>query len=92
VGEAAHQARSRRLVLLAQVHTHPGDDTRHSDADDNLVLMAREAMFSIVVARYGNGGLTLAEGAGIHQFQDGRWIQVSDGDNAIIAVPTVVHT
>lgn len=92
VGEAAHQARSRRLVLLAQVHSHPGDDTRHSDADDNLVLMAREAMFSIVVARYGDRGPTLAEGAGIHQFQDGRWIQVSDAETALIVAPTTVHT
>jgi proteasome lid subunit RPN8/RPN11 len=92
VGEAAHQARSRRLVVLAQVHSHPGDDTRHSDADDNLVLMAREAMFSIVVGRYGDRGLTLAEGAGIHQFQDGRWIEVSDADTALVVAPTAVHT
>jgi hypothetical protein len=92
VGEAAHQARTRRLVLLAQVHSHPGDDTRHSDADDSLVLMARESMFSVVGARYGDGGLTPAEGAGIHQFQDARWIQVADADTSLIYVPTAVHT
>lgn len=92
VGEAAHQARTRRLPLLAQVHSHPGADTRHSDADDNLVLMAREAMFSVVVAHYGDGGITPAEGAGIHQFQDGRWVQVSDTDTSLIIVPTAVHT
>lgn len=92
VGEAAHQARTRRLALLAQVHSHPGADTRHSDADDNLVLMAREAMFSLVVADYGSGGTTPSEGAGIHQFQDGRWIQVSDADTSLIVVPTAVLT
>ena len=80
------------LALLAQVHSHPGVDTRHSDADDNLVLMAREAMFSVVVAHYGDGGITPAEGAGIHQFQDGRWVQVSDTDTSLIIVPTAVHT
>ena len=92
VGEAAHQARTHRLVLLAQVHSHPGDDTRHSDADDSLVLMARENMFSIVAARYGDRGVTPGEGAGIHQFQDDRWIQVSDTDTAFIVVPTLVQT
>jgi hypothetical protein len=92
VGEAAYQARARRLAVLAQVHSHPGDDTRHSDADDNLVLMARETMFSIVVARYGDRGITPAEGAGIHQFQDDRWIQVSDAGTSFIIVPTAVHT
>ena len=87
VGEAAHQARARRLVLLAQVHSHPGDDTRHSDADDSLVLMAREDMFSLVAAHYGDRALTLAEGVGIHQFQDARWIQVSDAETALIILP-----
>jgi len=92
VGEAAHQARTRGVVLLAQVHSHPGDDPRHSDADDTLVLMARESMFSIVAARYGDRGITSAEGAGIHQFQDDGWIQVSDAETALIVVPAAVHT
>lgn len=92
VGEAAHQARARRLVLLGQVHSHPGADTRHSDADDRLVLMARETMFSLVVANYGSGGITPTEGAGIHQFQDNQWVQISDADTSLIVVPAVVHT
>ncbi|MGH3217860.1 MAG: Mov34/MPN/PAD-1 family protein [Streptosporangiaceae bacterium] len=92
VGEVAFESRSRRLVLLSQVHSHPGDDTRHSDADDDLVLMAREAMFSVVVARYGDGGISPAEGAGIHQFQDGRWVQISDADSSLIVPPTGMHT
>jgi proteasome lid subunit RPN8/RPN11 len=92
VGEMAYQARSRRLVLLGQVHSHPGDDTRQSDADDNLVLMAREAMFSVVTARYGDRGISPVEGAGIHQFQAGRWVQVSDAGTSLIVVPTGIHT
>lgn len=87
VGEAAHRARTYRLVLLAQVHSHPGTDTRHSDADDDLVLMARESMFSIVVARYGDGAISPTEGVGIHQFQNGRWVQVTDADTSVIIVP-----
>jgi proteasome lid subunit RPN8/RPN11 len=88
----AYQARSKRLVLLAQVHSHPGDDTRHSDADDNLVLMAREAMFSVVVARYGDHGISSVDGVGIHQFQDGRWVQISDSGTSFITVPTGTRT
>lgn len=92
VGEVAFETRSRRLVLLCQVHSHPGHDTRHSDADDALVLMAREAMFSVVAARYGDRGISPAEGAGIHQFQDGRWVQISDADTSLIIPPTAMHT
>jgi hypothetical protein len=92
VGEAAHHARTRRLALLAQVHSHPGRDTRHSDADDSLVLMAREAMFSIVVADYGDRGISTFEGAGIHQFQDGRWVQVSNANTSLIVVPAGILT
>jgi Prokaryotic homologs of the JAB domain len=92
VGEAAHQARARRLVLLGQVHSHPGADTRHSDADDDLVLMARETMFSLVVADYGDGGITPAGGAGVHQLQDDRWVRISDADTSLIVVPAAVHT
>jgi proteasome lid subunit RPN8/RPN11 len=92
VGEAVIESQSRRLVLLGQVHSHPGDDTRHSDADDDLVLMAREAMFSVVAARYGDRGISPADGAGIHQFQDGRWVQISDADIALVIAPTGMHT
>jgi proteasome lid subunit RPN8/RPN11 len=92
VGQAAYQCRNRRLVLLAQVHSHPGDDTRHSDADDDLVLMAREGMFSIVVARYGDAGISAAEGAGVHQFQDSRWVKVSNPATSLIIAPTGMCT
>lgn len=92
VGEAAHQARTRRLVILGQVHSHPGTDTLHSDADDDLVLMAREATFSLVVANYGDGGITPAGGAGVHQLQDTRWVRISDADTSFIVVPAAVHT
>jgi proteasome lid subunit RPN8/RPN11 len=92
VGKVAHQARTRRLVVLAQVHSHPGTDTRHSDADDTLVLMAREGMFSIVVGNYGDDGITVEEGAGIHQFQDGRWVQIEDSNTAVIVVPAGMNS
>jgi hypothetical protein len=72
VGAAARAARTYNLGILCQVHSHPGGDTRHSDGDDDLVLLPFEGMLSIVVPRFGIGFESLAQ-AGVHQFQNGRW-------------------
>lgn len=82
---AAHAA---GLGLVAQVHSHPGRDTRHSDGDDKLILMPYEGMFSLVVADYGHGALLPADGAGLHQFQTGRWVYVTD--DALTVVPALI--
>jgi proteasome lid subunit RPN8/RPN11 len=86
IGEVARIARQYRLGIIAQVHSHPTGDTRHSDGDDNLILMPFEGMYSIVVANYGRGGLTAAEGAGVHQYQDRRWVRIPPKYNAILIV------
>lgn len=91
LGDAAAIARSHRLTLVAQVHSHPGDDTRHSDGDDDLVIMPFESMFSLVVARYGAGDIRPGSGAGLHQFQDGRWVWITDGDTALMTVSEMLH-
>jgi proteasome lid subunit RPN8/RPN11 len=90
LGAASRMARARRLSVLAQVHSHPGKDTRHSDGDDHLIVMPFEGMFSLVVGRYGLGGIEPTRGAGLHQFQDGRWVEVIDTEQAFIKVPTEV--
>lgn len=92
VGLAARAARRRALAIVAQVHSHPGDDTRHSDGDDRLVLMPFEGMFSVVVARYGDGGLIPDEGVGLHQYQDGRWVKIdaSEGTAMMVVAPLLV--
>jgi proteasome lid subunit RPN8/RPN11 len=87
VAATARAARSVGLGLVAQVHSHPGDDTRHSDGDDQLVLMPFEGMFSLVVADYGHGSLLPADGAGLHQHQQGRWVRI-EGD-ALTVVPAL---
>jgi proteasome lid subunit RPN8/RPN11 len=87
VGGAARIARTYQLGVVAQVHSHPGSDTRHSDGDDQLVLMPFTGMFSLVVASYGRGSLEPGHGAGLHQFQDGRWIKVAN-DDAFVIVPS----
>jgi len=86
VGAAARAARTAGLGVVAQVHSHPGQDTHHSDGDDHLVLMPFEGMFSLVVARYGRGGLHPTGGVGLHQHQDGRWVLVTD-PTAMTVIP-----
>jgi proteasome lid subunit RPN8/RPN11 len=76
VGATARSARTYGLGVVAQVHSHPGSDTRHSDGDDLLVLMPYNGMFSLVVANYGCGSIDPRNGAGLHQFQEGRWVRV----------------
>jgi len=85
VGVATHAAHTVGLGVVAQVHSHPGGDTRHSDGDDQLVLMPFENMFSLVAGHYGHGDLLLPA-AGLHQYQDGRWVQVTNPD-AMIIIP-----
>jgi proteasome lid subunit RPN8/RPN11 len=88
VGPMARRARAAGLAIVAQVHSHPGDDTRHSDGDDTLILMPSEGMFSLVVARYGRGGIHPTEGAGLHQYQDRRWVHIPAAHaDALLLVP-----
>ncbi len=89
VARTSRSARAAGLGLVAQVHSHPGHDTRHSDGDDQLVLMPFEGMFSLVVADYGQGGLLPEHGAGLHQFQQGRWVYIDEG--ALTVASPVVH-
>jgi proteasome lid subunit RPN8/RPN11 len=89
LGPIAATARRHGLGVVAQVHSHPGADTRHSDGDDQLVFMPYESMFSVVVGEYGLGSIKPSEGAGLHQFQDGRWIRVANPE-AFVVVPALV--
>jgi proteasome lid subunit RPN8/RPN11 len=89
VGHVARLARRHQLGIVAQVHSHPGRDTRHSDGDDQLVLMPYDGMFSLVIGHYGHGDIHPARGAGLHQRQDDRWVQVTNPD-AMLIVSTML--
>lgn len=73
VGLVSQAARKHGVSVLAQVHSHPGSETIHSDGDDDLILMPFEGMLSVVAPRFGvemNGLGSLS----IHQYQNGRWV------------------
>jgi len=73
IAAAVRRAREHRVVLLGQLHSHPGSWIEHSEGDDHLVLMPFEGMLSLVCAHYGRVGLRPLTSLGVHQYQDGRW-------------------
>lgn len=91
VTRAARSARAHNMGILAQVHSHPGSDARHSDGDDDLILLPFEGMLSIVAPRYGQDVHTLAD-LTIHQFQDGRWVLCDDAsvERGFEVIPTSI--
>jgi hypothetical protein len=90
IGRTQRAARGNKLGVLCQVHSHPGADGRHSDGDDELVLLPFEGMLSIVAPRFGIdlGSITAFC---VHQYQDGRWVLCSPESVApkLVVVPTV---
>jgi hypothetical protein len=90
VGLASKAARRVGLSVLLQVHSHPGRDTRHSDGDDQMVLLPFEGSYSLVVGLYGDEPIEPHAGLGLHEFQDGRWVLVRPIVDAFLLAPTVV--
>ena len=90
VAATARAARRAGLGLVAQVHSHPGVHTRHSVGDNKLITMPFHGMFSLVVADYGRGSLLPAQGAGLHQYQHGRWVHLNT--DAMVIVPALTST
>lgn len=71
-GNAVEEAHRMGLGILAQVHSHPGVDTRHSDGDDDLVVMPFENMLSVVAPFYGRRVRSIGD-CSVHQLQNHRW-------------------
>lgn len=73
---AVRQARKAGLVLIGQVHSHPGSDARHSDGDDGLIALPTEGLLSVVAPAFGTA-LDGLDDVAVHQFQDRRWVLCS---------------
>lgn len=74
--------RSRRLALLAQVHSHPGR-AFHSRADDLWAVVRHEGGLSIVVPRFA-AGITavnfMAKAAVFRLSREDHWREVAPAD------------
>lgn len=64
---------SRRLVNLAQLHTHPGSNVEHSGWDDERAYSSRAGALSIVWPLYATA-LPRFSAWGIHERQDKGWV------------------
>lgn len=89
IGETQRAGRRNKLGVLCQVHSHPGPDGRHSDGDDDLVLLPFEGMLSIVAPQFGLGFRSITDVC-IHQYQEGRWVLCSADSvsGQLLVVPT----
>ena len=87
IREVVRALRPHGLGLLAQIHSHPGGDARHSHGDDDMILLPFEGMLSIVVPWYGRDGMHPLSTCGIHQFQQGRWVLCESNLDNIQIVP-----
>jgi proteasome lid subunit RPN8/RPN11 len=74
--------RRRRLALLAQVHSHPGE-AFHSEADDRWAVVRHEGALSIVVPVFA-AAVTVAtfeaESAIFRLTRDDRWLRVESDE------------
>ncbi len=74
--------RSRRLVLLVQVHSHPGK-AFHSKADDRWAVVRHEGALSIVVPKFASTTTVTnfeKDAAVFRLAGDDRWVHVSADD------------
>lgn len=67
------EMRRQSIVSLAQLHTHPGGHTEHSETDDLEAVSLRDGFLSMVVPRYGRGLGPLLGGSTVHERWEGRW-------------------
>lgn len=61
------------LVCLAQFHTHPGRNTRHSLHDDQNSISIRNGFLSLVTPCYGCRQDPGLKNVSIHEAWDARW-------------------
>ncbi|MGI8730258.1 MAG: Mov34/MPN/PAD-1 family protein [Solirubrobacteraceae bacterium] len=83
--------RAHGLIVIAQVHSHPGSSTVHSVGDDMMVFLPREDLLSIVVPHYAHRGARPISTLGVHQFQDARWVRC-DADSVAETIRLIPDT
>jgi len=91
VSRASRHMRDYNLGLKAQVHSHPGGDARHSDGDDELILMPFDGMLSVVAPDFGRRVEELQDFT-FHQYQDEEWVLCSQEsvERSFEVIPTVM--
>jgi proteasome lid subunit RPN8/RPN11 len=91
MSRAGAHLRSYGLVRLAQVHTHPGCRTDHSDEDEQLAFSQEIGAVSIVLPSFGLTCPGLGD-AGVHRREPHGWQRVEHDDlpHFVRIVPSVL--
>ncbi len=71
--DAMRKLRALGLVIVAQVHCHPGSCVEHSDFDDEKAIVLVEGHWSLVIPDYGRSGMMPLERCGFHCFSEGEF-------------------
>jgi hypothetical protein len=71
IAAASVATRSRGLVTLGQIHSHPGANVEHSWYDDRHAISVRAVSF--VLPDYGRDPCDWFARAGVHDWQDDWW-------------------
>lgn len=79
------------LVVIAQVHSHPGSNTTHSRWDDKMMVSRK--VFSLVLPRYAALPCDLPS-VGVHAHDGRRWVKLprADGLRRLIMDPEYNET
>lgn len=93
MSRAGAHLRRHGLVRLAQVHTHPGHDTRHSPTDDKNAYSSKAGAVSIVLPWHAAGDPSPTEGT-VHVHDGHGWRQLghADAEAFIRIIPATVDT
>lgn len=65
--------RDRQLEVVADVHTHPGPDTRQSAIDARHPMIPVAGHLALIVPRFAQCSPLSLEGVGIHEYGDHGW-------------------
>ncbi len=71
--KVGHAMLEKSLVCLAQIHTHPGTNTTHSDFDDDNAISKRNGFLSLVAPRFGVKPLRDLSDVSIHESWNNNW-------------------
>lgn len=93
MSRAGAHLRRHGLVRLAQVHTHPGHDTRHSPTDDESAYSRKAGAVSIVLPWNAAGDPSVTDGT-VHVHNGHGWHRLSqaDAEAFIRVIPATVDT
>lgn len=69
------QCRALKLDVVADVHTHPGADTRQSPLDQRHPMIPIDGHVALIVPHFADTSRWQLDGVGVHEYQAAGWQQ-----------------